>query len=159
MSLSVLDMKVSVPSPGQGQGVPIPEGFITTMPADDKYTIAEGYFQADVGLYSDLLPPSNRIVLTAMLGVLGTGGSGQIIVKLFKSLDSTSIGVEIANTRIGFESGAEAYYTIELQMADFNTTSNFNAYNLTAELEPIEETSASVIGPISLVGVFYGPVL
>ncbi|SEO60893.1 hypothetical protein [Paenibacillus sp. OV219] len=159
MSVLVFDMKVSVPSSGQGPGVPIPVGFISTTPTDDKYTIADGFFQADVGLYAEFFPLNNRIVLTAMLGVLGTGGNGEIIVKLFKSLDSTSIGVEIADTRIGFESGLERYYTIELQTADFNTDSSFNVYNLTAELEPIEETSASVIGPISLVGVFYGPVL
>ncbi|SDX60903.1 hypothetical protein SAMN05518855_101739 [Paenibacillus sp. CF384] len=159
MSVQVLDMKVSVPRFGQGPGVPIPVGLISTMPTDNKYDIAPGFFQADVGIYADPLPPNNRIVLNAVIGVIGTSANGQIIVKLFKSLDPVEIGVEIADTRIGFETNAEAYYTIELQIADFNTTSQFNVYNLTAELEPIEKAGASVIGPISLTGVAYGPVL
>lgn len=158
MAEQVLDMKASVPRNGPTTPTPIPLTPVGITPATNKYSIAGGtFFQADLGMFLTPLTPTNRVVLSGTIGLQSTTSVEPVIIRIYKSTNSFTIGTEIFSTQLGLEGFFESFYTASFETTDFNTADQFSVYNLTIE-SPSGAADLNVVGPITFQGVAYGSI-
>jgi len=140
MAEKILDYKASVPNSNTSTAlIPIP-----ASPTNVQL--------ADLGLFlSSPVPMPNRVRLIATIGIHNLSNDVvQVLFRVFRD------GNEIFNTQQGLEDGfSERNYTVSLQALDFNVSSGFHKYTLTAEGLTLGDV---VIGPITFTGLAIGPI-
>lgn len=156
----ILDMKSSVPRNTSSVPILIPPTPVGVSAGTIKYSIASGTFlQADLGMFLNPLTPTNRVVLSGTIGIQSPPSPvAQIIIRIFKSTDSLTLGTQIFSTQLGTEGSFEGSYTASFETTDFNTTTQFSVYNLTIEVVPPSFGSLNVVGPVTFQGIAYGSI-
>lgn len=142
MAEQVLDFKASVPSNTNGGSPPL---LINAAPFPPLVL-------ADLGIF--LTPPapaSNRVELVATVGIRAISGVPRILFQI------TRDGNIIFTTAASAEPSFDNFYTVTFETVDFNVSSGFHVYTLTAQVVNPPAT-ANVVGPVTFSGLAIGPV-
>lgn len=156
----ILDMKSSVPRNEISAPIPIPPTPIGISAGTIKYSIASGTFlQADLGMFLNPFTLTNRVVLSGTIGIQSSSSPvAQVIIRIFKSTDSLTLGTQIFSTQLGIEGSFEGSYTTSFETTDFNIANQFSVYNLTIEVASVGAPVVNVVGPVTFQGIAYGSI-